>query len=686
MMKKKLNLAIVIPVYGNELSLRQLYDRINIATSSLPCSISIIFVNDRSFDNSQEVIEALTLKDSRVRGVLLSKNHGSFVAIVAGLNEATDSDAVIILSADLQDPPEKIPELVEKWLEGFPVVLGVRRKRADSLDSLIFSKTYHWLFRKFVIKDMPTGGFDFCLIDQKVVKVVIQSSEKSTSLIGLIIWSGFDRALVQYDRAERIHGKSEWSVTKKMGYAVDSIISFSSIPLKFFVGLGITLSALSLLGIAYVLMTKILGVGAPSGWTSLALIILILASFQFLAFGVLGEYFWNNLEQTRKRPLFIVDRKVGGGDVDNDFLTDSAVPVFDLASVTADIRQSAAESAKRVIDSPQVILGPEVIKFEREFSSITGIKQTVGVASGSDAITLALMASDVRQGDLVVTSALSAPATAVAILRAGAKPLFVDVDEDSLLISVNAIEKVLSNEVKAIVPVHLYGNGCDMDNLTRLASSNNLPIVEDCAQSFGTTINGKSCGSFSKAAAFSFYPTKNLGAYGDAGAVVTEDSELAEKLRMMRFYGQNDRGEVVTSGFNSRLDEIQAALLRDRLKIIEKQNRRRVEIADLYDKELGFLNPVKRVSGSVPHLYVVRPPSREKFRSFLAEHKVNSGIHYPTALTRHKYLKENCATISCPIAEKACSTVVSLPLYPGITNRQVARVVEACQKWSKIDA
>ncbi|MDH5510806.1 MAG: DegT/DnrJ/EryC1/StrS family aminotransferase [Nitrospinota bacterium] len=683
MSDRKTRLALVLPVYGNEKSLPTLYQRIVDATKDLDVELTIQFVNDRSPDNSQQVIEELCAQDSRVRGLLLSKNHGSFVAIVAGLHEVRDQDCVVILAADLQDPPEKIPELLAKWREGVPVVLGVRGKRNDDFVSVILSKMYHRIYRRWVMKEMPEGGFDFCLIDRKVVDVVYQSSEKNTSLIGLIIWAGFDRAYVTYDREERIHGKSMWSFRKKIDHAINGIVAFSATPLKFFSLLGVIFSLLSLFLAFVVLRNYYTGLIQISGWTSLTLLLLLIASFQFLAFGVLGEYFWNNLEQSRKRPLFIVEKKIGGKNRPGraPLRLDGQVLFFDVHSASSGIERTLEETANRALRSSRLILGQMVERFEQEFSSVTSQRHTIGVANGTDAITLALWACGVGEGDVVITSALSAPPTAVAIIRAGAKPLFVDVDPETLLISPEALEKAAATAgARAVVPVHIYGNPCDMEAICQIAEKYNLVVVEDCAQSFGTMVNDKHCGSYSHAAAFSFYPTKNLGGYGDGGAVTTNDPKIADTLRQMRFYGQNAMGEAVMAGMNSRLDEMQAGLLLDRLKTVEGQNEERKSTASMYDHQLGFLNPAPSLPGRSPHLYVVRPSDRVSFRAALLDDGVQTGIHYPLSLNRHEYFIKHGVVSSCPVAEEACGRVVSLPLRPGMTDSEIGRVIAACER------
>jgi dTDP-4-amino-4,6-dideoxygalactose transaminase len=266
-------------------------------------------------------------------------------------------------------------------------------------------------------------------------------------------------------------------------------------------------------------------------------------------------------------------------------------------------------------------------------------------------------------------------------MRAGAKPVFVDVDPEYLTIAPEGIERGMAYGAKAIVPVHLYGNACAIEQVLELAEQQGLMVVEDCAQSLGTTVSGRQCGTFARTSAFSFYPTKNLGGYGDGGAIATSDAELAEKLRRMRFYGQNAAGECVEPGLNSRLDELQAALLRDRLRILDEQNHERREIARLYDRDLGFLNPIPSRPGRAPHLYVVRPDNRDRFRIFLQKAGIQTGVHYPLALPGHAYLHSNSTDTGCPVAVAACKTVVSLPCYPGMSEKLVARVIDSCKAW-----
>ena len=257
--------------------------------------------------------------------------------------------------------------------------------------------------------------------------VLIESSEKNTSLVGLIIWAGFDRAYVPYDRAERTHGKSMWSFRKKLRYAINSVISFSSLPLRLSAFLGVALSLLCFMGIVITLYNYLSGRIPVSGWTSLILVILFVASFQFLSFGILGEYFWNNLEQSRKRPLFIIDKKIGFDVSTRGCQPDTAsaeVPFFDLQAVSASVRTGLDHAAKNVLKGSQIILGASVERFERELADYTGMEYATGVANGTDAIILSLWAAGLEPGDKVITSSISAPATGVGDSSGRHDPLF----------------------------------------------------------------------------------------------------------------------------------------------------------------------------------------------------------------------------------------------------------------------
>jgi dTDP-4-amino-4,6-dideoxygalactose transaminase/glycosyltransferase involved in cell wall biosynthesis len=674
-------LAVVVPVYGNEPTLRTLHQRILDATRDLPVELTIQYVNDRSPDKSQAILEELAASDPMVRVILLSRNHGSFVAITAGLNEVRDHDVMCIIAADLQDPPEIIPELFSRWREGAKVVLGVRRTREDPFLSQLFSRTFNWIFRKAVMSQMPVGGFDLCLVDRQVVEVLLQSSEKQSSLVGLILWSGFERAVVSFDRAKRPVGRSMWTFTRKLDYAVNSIVSFSALPLKGLLVMGVALMVASMVYILVVLWAWAFGEVEQQGWASLMCIQLIMLATSMGGFGILGAYLWNTLEQVRKRPLFIVDKRLGGPTATS--IDIGKIELFDSVAISAPVRRSLAESFERVLDTNSLILGPEVGRFETVFAAQLGLACAVGVANGTDALTLALWAAGLGEGDVVAVPSISAAATAVAVLRAGCRPWFVDVVPDTLTLNPDGLKQQPPPGLKAVIPVHLYGNACDMESILALSRDLGLKVIEDCAQSTGSTCNGIPCGSLGHLSAFSFYPTKNLGGYGDGGIVATADAGMAQRLRRMRFYGQNEFGECVSVGINSRLDEVQAALLSEKLKLLGRQNEQRKSMARRYDKALGALRPIPTLPGRAPHLYVVRVEDRHGFRSHMAAAGIATGVHYPIPLHRHSYLAARSLAQPCPNAEAATSEVTSLPCYPGLGHQAQDRVIEVCLDWMR---
>ncbi len=337
---------------------------------------------------------------------------------------------------------------------------------------------------------------------------------------------------------------------------------------------------------------------------------------------------------------------------------------------------------QRVMASGHYILGPELAGFESEFSAWLGTTGTVGVANGTDAIELALLAAGIGPGDKVVTVANTVTATVTAIVATGAKPVFVDVEPGTMLLDVAALEAMLTKlrdpKIKAVVPVHLYGQAVDMPRLMELAAKHNLFVMEDCAQAHGSLVGGKKAGSWGPLASFSFYPTKNLGAFGDAGAVTGRDAALLEKVRLLRQYGWRKRYVSDLHGRNSRLDELQAAILRVRLARLDAENTRREALAAQY------LAALKGAPLKLPglaegrthtwHQFVVRTPRRDDLQAFLAKKDILCGVLYPTPI--HRQPAYHDATLSLPQTEQACAGVLSLPLHPGLSDDDVARVVK----------
>jgi dTDP-4-amino-4,6-dideoxygalactose transaminase len=358
------------------------------------------------------------------------------------------------------------------------------------------------------------------------------------------------------------------------------------------------------------------------------------------------------------------------------------------------------DAIRRTLDSGRYILGEQATEFEREFAAYLDARSCVGVANGTDALHLALRAVGVGTGDMVITVAHTAVATVASVEMAGASPLLVDIDPATFTISPGAVEDAVRYcpvraHIKAILPVHLYGRPADMAAICDIARRYDLKVVEDCAQAHGATIDGGGhgmaggkVGVFGNAAAFSFYPTKNLGALGDGGAVVTNDLEVAGRVRLLREYGWRDRYVSDVAGFNSRLDELQAAVLRVKLKYLDEENARRKEIARIYDERLAPtpLRLPERPCGveSVYHQYVARCDERESLREYLREHGVGTLVHYPVPVHLQPAYR-NRVTVhrgALPVTELAARQVLSLPIHPQLSEAQVERVCETINGWS----
>ncbi len=336
----------------------------------------------------------------------------------------------------------------------------------------------------------------------------------------------------------------------------------------------------------------------------------------------------------------------------------------------------------RVVARGWFVLGPEVDAFEAEFATAMGAPSAVGVGTGTDAIALTLRALGIGPGDEVITSPLSAAYSALAIMMAGARPVFADIDPGRMTIDPAAIDRAVGPRTRAILPVHIYGQPADMDAIERIASRHNLAVVEDCCQAHLATARGRPVGTIGIAGAFSFYPTKNLGALGDGGAVVTRDRALADRIRRLRNGGQTDRYHHVEPGVNSRLDEMQAAILRARLPFLADWTARRRARAALYRQALAeapLTVPAEADPGHVYHLFVVRAADRalrDELQARLAAARIETLIHYPVPIPRQPALAATNPA-ECPIATEVCDTVLSLPLHPGLRPADIDMVAGA---------
>ena len=364
-------------------------------------------------------------------------------------------------------------------------------------------------------------------------------------------------------------------------------------------------------------------------------------------------------------------------------MTRKPIPLVDLKAQYLSIRGEIDEAIARVLSRTSFILGEEVAAFERDFASFCGASQCIGVGNGTDALTLALQAVGVGPGHEVITVPFTFIATAEAISALGAKPVFVDIRPDTLLMDVAKVAGAITSRTRAIVPVHLYGQMVDMDPLLELARSHDIAVVEDAAQAHGALYRGRPAGSVGRISAFSFYPGKNLGAYGDAGAVVTSDPDLAGWVRKARDHGRTSKYEHDFEGRNSRMDGIQGAVLAVKLRHLSRWNEQRRELATAYDRalrEVAGVVPITRADYGVSacHLYVVRVAKRDQLLAALRDAGVEAGAHYPVPLHLQKaYVRLGIPVGRLPNAESASRDVLSLPLYPELSAADVGVATSA---------
>ncbi|MBM4422015.1 MAG: DegT/DnrJ/EryC1/StrS family aminotransferase [Chloroflexi bacterium] len=342
-------------------------------------------------------------------------------------------------------------------------------------------------------------------------------------------------------------------------------------------------------------------------------------------------------------------------------------------------KQEIDEAVRRVNESGWYILGPEVEAFEAEFAAYIGVKHCVSVANGTDAIRIAVLAALPFRGAEGITVSMSATATVAALVEADWQPIMVDIDPHEYTLDPAALDSALTAPGMFVTPVHLYGQPARMDAIMKLADERSAIVIEDCAQAHGAVFGGKRVGSFGAAAAFSFYPTKNLGALGDGGAIVTDSDEIAGRARLSRMYGWRERYISETHGGNSRLDELQAAVLRVKLRHLDSDNARRIRIAETYNAAFADLDLTLPPTGGVYHQYTIRHPRRDLLRSRLAERGVSAAVLYPVPIHLQPAYADD-PPLSLPVTEAFCRDLLCLPMYPELTDGEVNAVCEAVRE------
>ncbi len=365
------------------------------------------------------------------------------------------------------------------------------------------------------------------------------------------------------------------------------------------------------------------------------------------------------------------------------------IPLVDLRKQYDFLQKKIDKKLDEIFRSASFIKGPILESFENEFASFLKTKYCITVASGTDALYLSLLSLGIGKGDEVILPANTFIATAYAILYVGAKPIFVDVDPNSLNINSDLIEKNITKRTKAIIPVHLYGQPSNMDRIMKISKKYKLFVVEDVCQAHGAAYKGKKVGTFGTLAAYSFYPSKNLGAYGDGGAITTNSSKLVKIIKSLREYGSTSKYTYSRIGINSRLDALQAAILRFKLRYLETWNKRKLNLATYYNNKLKVLSSITTPfidEDSVPayHLYVIRTPKRTQLIKYLSSRGIQTGIHYPTPLHMQKSLLSlGYKKGDFPVTETMASKILSLPIYPELTHKEQDYIVESIKSFFK---
>ena len=367
--------------------------------------------------------------------------------------------------------------------------------------------------------------------------------------------------------------------------------------------------------------------------------------------------------------------------------TITTIPAANPKLEFEELRAEIENSVTRVFESGFYILGPECEEFEREFAAYLGLDHCIGVANGTDAIAIALRAVGVEPGDEVITVSHSAVATVAAVEQIGAIPVFADIDPLTRCMDPSAVEDLISEKTKAVLPVHIYGQPAAIQEIVEVAHAHSIKVVEDCAQAHGALVGTRRVGTFGDAAAFSFYPTKNLGAIGDGGAVATSSSETAEKARLLKQYGWKKRYVSEIAGVNSRLDELQAAILRVKLRHLDRRTARRIETARRYTAALpeGIKGP-SEIPGTGPvfHLYVVQSPKRDNLMAYMKGRGIMTALHYPLAIHQQAAYRGRIRGYeNLPCTENLYREIVSLPMFPDLTDAEVIRVVQALMEYGE---
>lgn len=688
-----MRVSVVIPCYCSEDALPGVVEDL-LETLAEHESVEIVLVNDDSPDSGATWSTILKLSErfpEQVVGIDLALNSGEHNAVLAGLRQAT-GDAVVVMDDDGQNPPSEVPKLLERLTDDVDVVYSTYEIKRHAWFRNLGSRFTNWVAG--ILMRKPSGLYlsSYKVMHRRLVDRLVLYPGSFPYIDGLVFRNTRRYAVVQVDHLARAQGSSGYTLRRLLRLYASMAFGFSILPLRLLTFVGVSISIASFaLALVFVGQYAVRDDFEIQGWTSLAVLVTFFGGMTLFGLGTLGEYFGRMYLTVTGKKAYVVNHTVGRSlasrkrqaeqGLKSEASTSKNIPFLNLVKNYENVRDDVDAAVARVLQSGYYILGPECQSFERELADYLGGGHTVGVGSGTDALVLAMIAAGVGPGDEVATVATTAIPVPAAIVATGAVPLYVDITADTWAMDSVDLEKRITKATKAIIFPHLYGKACDLGPVMEVARKNNLVVIEDCAQAMGAELGGQKVGTIGDFGAFSFYPTKNLGAMGDGGAVWCGSEETAETLKVLRNYGQSGRySATVPRGRNSRLDELQAAILRAKLPHLDRANRQRRELGAKMREAIGTRLELPTIPSGSDHVYhlfvglVDEDRSRDGLLKKMGELGVSALAHYPQPLYKQEAFAQD---VSLPVTEAIASRIVSLPLYPEMPEDGVAVVVEA---------
>ena len=676
-------ISVVIPCYCSAESLPSLVPRL-LHSLRPRGDVEIVLVNDSSPDGGRtwDAIKALVDgSPDEVVGIDLARNFGEHHAVLAGLKQST-GDFVVVMDDDGQNPPEEVPKLLDAYDGDVDVVYTSYAVKYHHFLRNMGSRFTNWVAGSLMGKPRGLYLCSFKGMSRRLVDRISAYPGSFPYIDGLVFRNTRRYTVVEVEHQAREEGASGYSLRRLLRLYANMAFGFSILPLRIVSAIGISASLLAvMLAIWFVIERLLTDDPAQLGWASTAVLVTFFGGAMLFALGILGEYTGRLFLTATGQPPYLIN-EIHKGDPSPEPAEKAPIPFLDMAAHFRTVKAPIEKALSRALESGRYVLGPEVEAFEAELAEYLGGGYVVGVNSGTDAIALSLIAAEVGPGDEVLTVATTAIPVAAAIQSVGARPVYFDIDGETWAPDPLDMKVRLTERSKAVVVPYLYGKTFDIAPFVALAGSRDLVVIEDTAQSLGATFAGRRVGCGAAFGAFSFYPTKTLGAFGDGGAIWVPSQGIAQRLRALRHYGQTTRYDAeIPGGRNSRLDELQAAILRAKLPTLDQANTRRRELGRDLAERVGALLQLPKMPDEGDHVFhlfvglLAAGVDRAAFLDAMADAGVTALVHYPKPLYRHDaFLDENA---SLPVTEDVLNRIVSLPLYPEMRDDSPEQVADA---------